>query len=120
MASPTLARWAERPVSLSALTTRAGWQEAPTGRPRTNTLSFRGSGAQSTTSAHWADQTATRPGLTGATTWRFLPRLPRQIRWARTFVVSALTSYASAPSGTGRSEEHMSELQSRQYLVCRL
>ena len=33
--------------------------------------------------------------------WRFLPRLPRRIRWATTFAVSALTSYASRPSGMG-------------------
>src|SRR3712207_8254440 len=30
------------------------------------------------------------------------------------------TDRASAPSAIGRSEEHTSELQSRQYLVCRL
>src|SRR3712207_8128573 len=32
----------------------------------------------------------------------------------------ALTQLLSRPSGVVRSEEHTSELQSRQYLVCRL
>src|SRR5438445_9356199 len=31
-----------------------------------------------------------------------------------------VTEYGSAHSATNRSEEHTSELQSRQYLVCRL
>src|SRR3712207_7191246 len=30
------------------------------------------------------------------------------------------TSMVSSPAGSSRSEEHTSELQSRQYLVCRL
>src|SRR3712207_7988456 len=33
---------------------------------------------------------------------------------------SPVTSARLGPAGSGRSEEHTSELQSRQYLVCRL
>src|SRR5258707_10973693 len=35
-------------------------------------------------------------------------------------VATALSLLAGYPQPTGRSEEHTSELQSRQYLVCRL
>src|SRR3712207_9008583 len=35
-------------------------------------------------------------------------------------VIENLTGWPNRPPGAGRSEEHTSELQSRQYLVCRL
>src|SRR3712207_7841780 len=41
--------------------------------------------------------------------------------WRLSYVVTALAAAALAVAvGTVRSEEHTSELQSRQYLVCRL
>src|SRR3712207_8688599 len=39
---------------------------------------------------------------------------------SRTSTACPLISQWSSCSGSGRSEEHTSELQSRQYLVCRL
>src|SRR3712207_7892131 len=42
--------------------------------------------------------------------------------WALNTVLPASSAYTAVgtPSGASRSEEHTSELQSRQYLVCRL
>src|SRR3712207_7212577 len=45
-------------------------------------------------------------------TWYFLPQLPMFV----TFYIAGLAEVKRVP----RSEEHTSELQSRQYLVCRL
>src|SRR3712207_9285585 len=47
-----------------------------------------------------------------------LPAGEEQVAW--TSWTSPAGSSASRPSTTSRSEEHTSELQSRQYLVCRL
>src|SRR3712207_6888774 len=40
--------------------------------------------------------------------------------FAKIFLVLTLSSYMAKRSNERRSEEHTSELQSRQYLVCRL
>src|SRR3712207_6899781 len=56
------------------------------------------------------------PGVGGADVGRDeVPRLPRE-------VVGLVGADVEAPDdlGAARSEEHTSELQSRQYLVCRL
>src|SRR3712207_6976655 len=78
-----------------------------------------------------------RPSV-ATTTWYLVPALPRSVgsgpvssppRLARTEQLSTTTSQevTSGPARTirtrttwTRSEEHTSELQSRQYLVCRL
>src|SRR3712207_7145188 len=59
------------------------------------------------------------PTSTASTSRR---RGPTSTRTTRTCSCTARTATASrSPTGTGtRSEEHTSELQSRQYLVCRL
>src|SRR3712207_8694362 len=44
----------------------------------------------------------------------------RAVAGPRAQVVQPLTGVVGAAVGGGRSEEHTSELQSRQYLVCRL
>src|SRR3712207_8284436 len=44
----------------------------------------------------------------------------RPYRWRARAVAGSTTSPWSDASSTTRSEEHTSELQSRQYLVCRL
>src|SRR3712207_7700721 len=57
-----------------------------------------------------------------------LPKMPRDRRRQQTFPRTALRAcapvalalFASACAAMTRSEEHTSELQSRQYLVCRL
>src|SRR5258707_7205793 len=52
--------------------------------------------------------------------------LPILLRWTVTYRVADMPERSSTPSagspaeGVDRSEEHTSELQSRQYLVCRL
>src|SRR3712207_6989161 len=49
------------------------------------------------------------------------PRTSETLSWAQTTRPSLLTKRFSAPKvSPSRSEEHTSELQSRQYLVCRL
>src|SRR3712207_9236941 len=52
------------------------------------------------------------------------PTSPPATRWARSTPCSPRTSRGPPTSrdtsGSARSEEHTSELQSRQYLVCRL
>src|SRR3712207_7108926 len=40
--------------------------------------------------------------------------------WVRDFAASNESNHFGEPTGRNRSEEHTSELQSRQYLVCRL
>src|SRR3712207_7302969 len=50
---------------------------------------------------------------------RSLRRRPRQRR-ARQLRPSRRPTFKRSPGRSGRSEEHTSELQSRQYLVCRL
>src|SRR3712207_8448538 len=51
-----------------------------------------------------------------------LPCTPFEVltRAFETVLKSVADGYAATLSGEGRSEEHTSELQSRQYLVCRL
>src|SRR3712207_7081339 len=57
------------------------------------------------------ERTNTRPATT--TTQTAVKRCSSPARTPRIFA-------ASSAASTGRSEEHTSELQSRQYLVCRL
>src|SRR3712207_8963854 len=47
---------------------------------------------------------------------------PRSMRWLMTLETDSITAVTGAPKQAAqvRSEEHTSELQSRQYLVCRL
>src|SRR3712207_8583492 len=45
---------------------------------------------------------------------------PRSMRWPRQYVSRRLPTSEPRPRQGSRSEEHTSELQSRQYLVCRL
>src|SRR3712207_7169768 len=55
--------------------------------------------------------------------WATPPRARRSPSWATSGVcrpTSATIAGTTARSGRRRSEEHTSELQSRQYLVCRL
>src|SRR3712207_7519491 len=48
------------------------------------------------------------------------PPPPQQLRWLYPSVVKKIARAHWVFQGTARSEEHTSELQSRQYLVCRL
>src|SRR3712207_7621209 len=45
---------------------------------------------------------------------------PRRRRWRRRPSAGRSGAATAAPARSARSEEHTSELQSRQYLVCRL
>src|SRR5947209_229861 len=47
-------------------------------------------------------------------------RIPSKGTWAMAGSVTLPSSGVGIVTGRGRSEEHTSELQSRQYLVCRL
>src|SRR3712207_8286152 len=62
-----------------------------------------------------AEQPRARIGLAGVGGARDRALVPR-----RACLTSASTLARTGRRGTGRSEEHTSELQSRQYLVCRL
>src|SRR3712207_8835870 len=57
-------------------------------------------------------------GLDGGQSGRAAHELP--VRSQRQNVITEVRRVRSAPLGARRSEEHASELQSRQYLVCRL
>src|SRR5690606_40734727 len=54
--------------------------------------------------------------------WPFSSTMKRVVLWARsiTSLASTVSPWASAAHGGARSEEHTSELQSRENLVCRL
>src|SRR3712207_7474193 len=58
--------------------------------------------------------------LTGGS-WLEMPAEPRRCALTQGgCTCCAMRAWATLGSGRGRSEEHTSELQSRQYLVCRL
>src|SRR3712207_8356716 len=62
-----------------------------------------------------------QPEYLGAGNMGELPEAPAQVAQARADVVISRRAEATgAAPEQGRSEEHTSELQSRQYLVCRL
>src|SRR3712207_7557117 len=63
----------------------------------------------------YSSGSSTRTEITSPTGWRFV-----HISLTSTSIVAVAIVVASARRSSGRSEEHTSELQSRQYLVCRL
>src|SRR3712207_7705183 len=65
------------------------------------------SGVQSTFPPHWRDRAQGRTRRLGSRRWAGAAAGAVMRRWRR-------------PRASTRSEEHTSELQSRQYLVCRL